>query len=89
MINFLKYFVNNQFTKIIVFFFFKPGKCAYVVAIMAIYWMTEAIPMAATALIPFAFMPWLGIIKASEIATSYLKVKCIQIFEVGLLIPHK
>ena len=56
---------------------------------MAIYWMTEAIPMAATALIPFAFMPWLGIIKASEIATSYLKVKRTQIFEVGLLILHK
>ena len=42
---------------------------------MAIYWMTEAIPMAATALIPFALMPWLGILEASEIAGNYITVK--------------
>ena len=41
---------------------------------MAIYWITEAIPMAVTALLPFALMPWLGIIKASEVAVNYLKV---------------
>ena len=42
---------------------------------MAVYWMTEAIPIAVTALLPFAFMPWLGIIKASEVAVNYLKVQ--------------
>ena len=48
---------------------------------MAIYWMTEAIPMAATALIPFALMPWLGILEASEIAGNYITVKLFKSFE--------
>ena len=52
----------------------QAGRCAYAVAIMAIYWMTEAIPIAVTALLPFVSMPWLGVIKSSEVAVNYLKV---------------
>lgn len=48
---------------------------------MAIYWMTEAMPIAATALVPFAFMPWLGVVTAKEIAKNYMKVsKSTRIF---------
>ena len=41
---------------------------------MATYWTTEALPIAATALLPFALMPWLGIASAKELAVNYLKV---------------
>ena len=42
---------------------------------MAAYWMTEAIPMAATALLPVVLMPWLGVLGAKDIYHNYLKVK--------------
>lgn len=48
---------------------------------MAVYWCTEAIPIAATALLPFALMPWLGIITATDVAKNYLKVSGKRISE--------
>ena len=42
---------------------------------MAIYWMTEAIPMAVTALLPVVLMPWLGVLGAKELSKNYLKVR--------------
>lgn len=44
---------------------------AAVAALMAIWWMTEAIPLAATSLIPFILFPLLGVLKGEEIASSY------------------
>ena len=37
--------------------------------------------MAVTALIPFALMPWLGILEASEIAGNYITVKLFKSFK--------
>ena len=36
-------------------------KCAYVVMIMAVYWVTEALPLEVTSLIPMVGFPLLGI----------------------------
>ena len=36
-------------------------KCAYVVMIMAVYWVTEALPLEGTSLIPTVGFPLLGI----------------------------
>ncbi|CAG0893446.1 unnamed protein product [Darwinula stevensoni] len=49
------------------------GRCAYVVLIMAAFWMTEAIPVAVTSLIPVFLFPLLGILGTSEVCTSYFK----------------
>ena len=54
--------------------YLQAGRCAYATLIMAAYWCTEALPIAVTALLPFALMPWLGIISAKDIAKNYLKV---------------
>ena len=35
-------------------------RCAYVVLLMAAYWMTEALPLAITSLIPMVLLPFLG-----------------------------
>ena len=35
-------------------------KCAYVMVIMAVFWVTEALPLAITSLIPVALLPLLG-----------------------------
>ena len=36
------------------------ARCGYVVAIMGVYWVTEALPLPITALIPMALFPALG-----------------------------
>ncbi len=39
---------------------------------MAIFWMTESIPLAATALLPVALLPILGISDSKTVATQYI-----------------
>ena len=41
---------------------------------MAIYWMTEALPMAVTALLPIVMMPWLDVMGSKGLCANYLKV---------------
>jgi solute carrier family 13 (sodium-dependent dicarboxylate transporter), member 2/3/5 len=45
---------------------------AAVAALMAIWWLTEAIPLAATSLLPLILFPFMGIIKGDEIASTYI-----------------
>jgi len=42
-----------------------------IVVLMAVWWMTQALPLTATALVPFLAFPLLGIMNASETAASY------------------
>ncbi|HEX2764174.1 MAG TPA: DASS family sodium-coupled anion symporter, partial [Allosphingosinicella sp.] len=42
-----------------------------IIVLMAAWWMTEALPLTATALIPFLAFPLLGIMTATEAAASY------------------
>jgi solute carrier family 13 (sodium-dependent dicarboxylate transporter), member 2/3/5 len=39
--------------------------------LMAILWLTEALPLTATALLPFVVLPLLGVMKTGEIAAAY------------------
>jgi solute carrier family 13 (sodium-dependent dicarboxylate transporter), member 2/3/5 len=52
---------------------------------MAIYWFSDAIPMAATALIPIVAFPFLGILSATQVAPLYLN-DIIMLFVGGFLI---
>ena len=38
---------------------------------MAAWWMTEAIPLTATALLPFVVLPFAGVLAAKETAAAY------------------
>jgi sodium-dependent dicarboxylate transporter 2/3/5 len=44
---------------------------AAVAALMAAWWMTEALPLAATAMLPFLLLPVMGTMKAADIAAAY------------------
>lgn len=46
-------------------------RAAAVAALMAVWWMTEAIPITATALIPLVFFPSLGILEMPDAAAPY------------------
>jgi solute carrier family 13 (sodium-dependent dicarboxylate transporter), member 2/3/5 len=39
--------------------------------LMAIWWMTEALPLTATALLPFLALPFMGVMSAGDVAKEY------------------
>ncbi|XP_790428.4 solute carrier family 13 member 5 [Strongylocentrotus purpuratus] len=48
------------------------GHMAYCIIIMALYWMTECLPLAATALLPILLFPLFGIQKSKDVCRNYL-----------------
>ncbi|XP_066295580.1 solute carrier family 13 member 2-like [Branchiostoma lanceolatum] len=51
----------------------KVAACGYVVIIMAVYWSTEALPLAVTGLLPLVLFPMLGIQSARDVSINYAK----------------
>ena len=49
-----------------------PMVCAYVLLIMSVYWMTEALPLPITSLIPIVAFPLAGVISTVSIEASLL-----------------
>ncbi|XP_070553681.1 Na(+)/citrate cotransporter-like [Ptychodera flava] len=47
--------------------------CAYAILIMAVYWITEVIPLAVTALLPMVLFPTLGVLDMKTVCANYLK----------------
>ncbi|XP_002733305.1 Na(+)/citrate cotransporter-like [Saccoglossus kowalevskii] len=47
--------------------------CAYAILIMAVYWVTEVIPLAVTALLPMVLFPTLGVMDSKQTCSNYLK----------------
>ncbi|XP_054602486.1 solute carrier family 13 member 1 isoform X2 [Nothobranchius furzeri] len=45
--------------------------CAFVMLLMAVYWVTEVIPLSMTAMLPAILFPILGIMKSSNVARAY------------------
>lgn len=50
----------------------KEAQCAYVVIIMAIYWVSEALPIAVTALLPIILFPLVGMMSAKDVSSKYV-----------------
>ncbi|XP_047236907.1 solute carrier family 13 member 1 [Girardinichthys multiradiatus] len=51
----------------------KEAECAFVLLLMAVYWMTEVIPLSMTAMLPAILFPAFGIMKSSSVAKEYFK----------------
>ncbi|KAK1337673.1 hypothetical protein QTO34_002306 [Cnephaeus nilssonii] len=47
------------------------GRCLFVILLMAVYWCTEALPLAVTALLPIILFPFLGILKSKDVCPQY------------------
>lgn len=58
---------------------------AAIAVLMATWWIFEAIPLGATALIPIAFFPFLGILEGKEVSSSYFN-SSIMLFLGGFFI---
>ncbi len=65
----------------------KPGamSVAAITVLMAIFWITEAIPMPATALLPIVLFPLLGVMKSSAATAPYAN-QLIYLFMGGFFI---
>ena len=48
-------------------------RTAYGIAIMAVFWVTEATDLAVTSLLPLLIFPFLGVIEASKVCMQYMK----------------
>ena len=59
-------------------FIFKYHKqeslCAYVIIIMAIFWVTEALPIYVTALFPVFMFPLTGVLSAGDVGAAFFNV---------------
>ncbi|OWF38805.1 solute carrier family 13 member 5-like [Mizuhopecten yessoensis] len=51
----------------------KVASCAYGVLVIGIFWVTEALPLAVTSLLPVLIFPILGVIPVTQICASYFK----------------
>ncbi|XP_070699209.1 solute carrier family 13 member 2 [Pempheris klunzingeri] len=49
------------------------AKCGYAIILMALYWCTECMPLAVTALLPVILFPMMGIMEAEQVSVEYLK----------------
>ncbi|XP_041350287.1 solute carrier family 13 member 5-like [Gigantopelta aegis] len=77
-------------TPIIFIFFFFIGdhpayRCAYLIALMAVFWITEAVPIAVTSLLPVFLCPMMGILTAKETSSTYMNDTS-MLFVGGLII---
>ncbi|CAK5112302.1 unnamed protein product [Meloidogyne enterolobii] len=49
-----------------------PASCAYVILVMAFFWLTETIPLPVTSLIPIFAYPLLSVESAEQVSSVYL-----------------
>ncbi|XP_054907370.1 solute carrier family 13 member 2 [Poeciliopsis prolifica] len=63
----------------------QEAKCGFVIILMALYWCTECMPLAVTALFPVVLFPMMGIMKAGDVSIEYLKDSN-MLFMGGLLV---
>ena len=56
----------------------KPGdlqaRCTFMLLLMAVYWLTEALPLGVTGMIPIVLAPVMGLLTSGQVASNYMKV---------------
>lgn len=63
------------------------SRMAGIAALMAVWWLTEAVPMAVTALVPVVFFPLLGILDSKQTSMQYMD-PIIFLFIGGFIIAY-
>ena len=53
----------------------QQARCAYIVLLLTVYWVSEAVPYAVTSLFPLAFFPLAGILPGDQVGLNYFKVR--------------
>uniref|UniRef100_A0A3Q1GLU1 Solute carrier family 13 member 2 n=1 Tax=Acanthochromis polyacanthus TaxID=80966 RepID=A0A3Q1GLU1_9TELE len=58
---------------LLLFVCLQEARCGFAIALMAVYWCTECMPLAVTALLPVVLFPMMGIMEAGDVSIEYLK----------------
>ncbi|XP_069134309.1 Na(+)/citrate cotransporter-like [Argopecten irradians] len=53
--------------------YLEVASCAYGILVIGIFWVTEALPLAVTSLLPVLLFPILGVVPVKQICASYFK----------------
>ncbi|NXF79786.1 S13A2 protein, partial [Sclerurus mexicanus] len=51
----------------------QEAECGYIIIVMALFWCTEALPLAVTALLPVVLFPVMNIMDSTTVCQEYLK----------------
>uniref|UniRef100_A0A8I6A242 Solute carrier family 13 member 1 n=1 Tax=Rattus norvegicus TaxID=10116 RepID=A0A8I6A242_RAT len=51
----------------------QEAECAYILFVIATFWITEALPLSITALLPGLMFPMFGIMSSTHVASAYFK----------------
>ncbi|CAH1798293.1 unnamed protein product, partial [Owenia fusiformis] len=51
----------------------QPAYCGYILLLMAIWWVSEALPISVTSLVPLFGLPLLGVVPAGQVCLNYMK----------------
>ncbi len=62
----------------------QEAECAYVIALMAVYWCTEVLPLAITALLPALLFPLFGIMQSKDVSITTTALCRILLSEVWI-----
>lgn len=65
----------------------KAFRCLYVVCVMTIYWVTEAIPLPITGMIPMVAFPVMDVLSTEEVCINYMKETMVM-FIGGLILAE-
>uniref|UniRef100_A0A8C0F4C0 Solute carrier family 13 member 1 n=1 Tax=Bubo bubo TaxID=30461 RepID=A0A8C0F4C0_BUBBB len=74
--HFIKLFLSQCKPCLLLLSTFMPlpeAECAYTLFVVAIFWLTEALPLAVSALLPAFMFPLFGIMESKEVASAYFK----------------
>lgn len=63
----------------------KETRCAFVVLVMAMYWVTETLPLPITSLLPVVLFPSLGVLGTIDTCNCYMN-DTIMVFIGGLIL---
>lgn len=61
------------------------AKCGYCIIIMAVFWVTEALPIAVTSLLPVILFPMVGLMYAKDVSSTYINDTA-MLFVGGLIV---
>ena len=61
---------------------FQEAACAYVLLVTAVYWVSEAVPLGAAALVPAFLYPFFGVLRSSEVR-PFMTQPCAQVCWTG------
>ena len=61
-------------------FHFQESAAAFCLILMAVYWATEAFPIAVTALLPVMLFPMTGLMSGKDVSKTYINVSQLKTY---------